>query len=87
VKQKAREHLLDTYHAERHPVAAKVLQNTMAQIALLRSDDRTNALRDFVGEFLKLEQPRKRTAAMMSGLDIRFDLGGGHPLLGRRMPD
>ena len=79
--------LLDTYHAERHPVAARVLRTTMAQVALMRVDDRTDALRDSVSELLKMEEPRKRFGAMMSGLDIHYDLGAGHPLLGRRMPD
>jgi 3-(3-hydroxy-phenyl)propionate hydroxylase len=81
------ETLLDTYHAERHPVGARVLHNTMAQVALLRSDDRTDALRDTTSELLSLEEPRKRFAGMMSGLDVHYDLGEGHPLLGRRMPD
>ncbi len=79
--------LLDSYHAERHPVGARVLRDTMAQVALFRSDDRTDALRDVVGELLRMEEPRKRFAARMCGLDIRYDLGEGHPLLGRRMPD
>lgn len=79
--------LLDTYHDERHPVAARVLQTTMAQIALLRTDDRTKALHDNVSELLSMDEPRKRFAARMSGLDIRYDLGDGHPLLGKRMPD
>jgi 2-polyprenyl-6-methoxyphenol hydroxylase-like FAD-dependent oxidoreductase len=87
VKQTSPESLLDTYHAERHPVAARVLRNTMAQVALLRTDDRTNPLRDFMSELLSMDEPRKRFGAMMSGLDIRYDLGEGHPLLGRRMPD
>jgi 3-(3-hydroxy-phenyl)propionate hydroxylase len=81
------ESLLDTYHAERHPVAARVLQNTMAQTALTRSDARMDALRDTMSELLSMDEPRKRVAAMISGLDIRYDLGEGHPLLGRRMPD
>ncbi len=81
------ESLLDTYHAERHPVAARALRTTMAQTALLRSDDRTEALRDTMSELLSMDEPRKRIAAMMSGLDIHYDLGEGHPLLGRRMPD
>jgi 2-polyprenyl-6-methoxyphenol hydroxylase-like FAD-dependent oxidoreductase len=81
------ESLLDTYHAERHPLAARVLRITMAQTAVTRQDDRTDALRDAVGELLGMEEPRKRFAGMMSGLDIRYDLGEGHPLLGRRMPD
>jgi len=79
--------LLDTYHAERHPVAARVLRNTMAQTALLRSDERIEALRDIMSELLTMDEPRKLLAAMMSGLDIHYDLGEGHPLLGRRMPD
>src|SRR2546421_8965857 len=87
VKETSPESLLDTYHAERHPVAARVLRNTMAQTALLRPDERTEALRDTVSELLSMDEPRKRFAAMMSGLDIHHDLGEGHPLLGRRMPD
>ncbi|HUR00715.1 MAG TPA: FAD-dependent monooxygenase, partial [Gemmatimonadaceae bacterium] len=87
VKGTSPENLLDTYHAERHPVAARVLRNTMAQVALMRVDDRIDALRDSVSEMLKMDEPRKKFAAMMSGLDIRYDLGEGHPLLGRRMPD
>jgi 2-polyprenyl-6-methoxyphenol hydroxylase-like FAD-dependent oxidoreductase len=81
------ESLLDTYHAERHPVAARVLRTTMASVALRRSDDRTTALRDTVSELLGMDEPRRRFAGMMSGLDIHYDLGEGHPLLGRRMPD
>jgi 2-polyprenyl-6-methoxyphenol hydroxylase-like FAD-dependent oxidoreductase len=81
------ESLLDTYHVERHPVAARVLRTTMAAVALRRSDDRTAALRDTVSELLEMDEPRKRFAGMMSGLDIHYDLGEGHPLLGRRMPD
>jgi 2-polyprenyl-6-methoxyphenol hydroxylase-like FAD-dependent oxidoreductase len=87
VKRISPESLLDTYHAERHPVAARVLRNTMAQVALLRTDDRTDALRDAVAELLSMDEPRKRFAARMSGLDIHYDLGEGHPLLGHRMPD
>ena len=87
VKRTSPDSLLDTYHAERHPVAARVLRNTMAQVALMRVDDRIEALRDIVSELLSMEEPRKRFAAMMSGLDIHYDLGEGHPLLGRRMPD
>jgi 2-polyprenyl-6-methoxyphenol hydroxylase-like FAD-dependent oxidoreductase len=83
----AAEGLLDTYHAERHPVAARVLRTTMAQVALRRPDDRIEAVGGVVSELLGMEEPRKRYAALMSGLDIRYDLGEGHPLLGRRMPD
>jgi 2-polyprenyl-6-methoxyphenol hydroxylase-like FAD-dependent oxidoreductase len=87
VKKTSPESLLDTYQAERHPVAASVLRSTMAQVALLRTDDRTNALRDTVSEFLTMDEPRKRLAAEMSGLGVHYDLGEGHPLLGRRIPD
>jgi 3-(3-hydroxy-phenyl)propionate hydroxylase len=81
------ESLLDTYHAERHPVGARVLHNTMAQVALSSPDDRHQALRDTMTELLSMDEPRRRIAAMLSGLDIHYDLGEGHPLLGRRMPD
>jgi len=81
------ESLLNTYQSERHPVAARVLQTTMAQTALTRSDPRIDAVRDILSELLVLDEPRKQMAAMVSGLDIRYDLGEGHPLLGRRMPD
>jgi 2-polyprenyl-6-methoxyphenol hydroxylase-like FAD-dependent oxidoreductase len=87
VNRTSPESLLDTYHAERHPVAARVLRTTMAAVALRREDDRTKALRDTVAELLGMDEPRRRFAAMMSGLDIHYDLGEGHPLLGRRMPD
>ena len=81
------ESLLDTYQAERHPIAARVLKTTLAATALSRGDERTKALHETMSELLAMDEPRKRTAAMMSGLDIRYDLGAGHPLLGRRMPD
>jgi 3-(3-hydroxy-phenyl)propionate hydroxylase len=81
------ERLLDTYHAERHPVAARALRNTMAQTVLLHPGERIDALRDTMSELLSMDEPRKRIAAMMSGLDVHYDLGEGHPLLGRRMPD
>jgi hypothetical protein len=79
--------LLDTYHAERHPVAARVLRNTMAQVALFRDEDRIKAVGEVIVELLGMDEPRVRFAAMMSGLDVHYDLGEGHPLLGRRMPD
>jgi 3-(3-hydroxy-phenyl)propionate hydroxylase len=81
------ESLLDTYQAERHPVGARVLRTTLAQTALGRSEPRIDALRDTLSELLGMDEPRRRVAAMMSGLDIHYDLGEGHPLLGRRMPD
>lgn len=79
--------LLDTYHAERHPVGARVVQNTMAQVALSTPDDRHRALLGTMTELLGMDEPRRRIVAMLSGLDIHYDLGAGHPLVGRRMPD
>ena len=81
------ESLLDTYQDERHPVAARALQYTMAQAALQRPDERIKALVDVVSELAIMDEPRKRLAGIISGLDIHYDLGDGHPLLGRRMPD
>ncbi len=81
------ESLLDTYHTERHPVAARALRYTMAQTMLQRRDERFQALVDVVSELVSMDQPRKRIAGLVSGLDIEYDLGEGHPLLGRRMPD
>jgi 2-polyprenyl-6-methoxyphenol hydroxylase-like FAD-dependent oxidoreductase len=87
IKKTSPEDLLDTYHAERHPVGARVLQNTMAQVALATPDDRHEALRETMTELLSMDAPRRRIAAMLCALDIHYDLGEGHPLLGRRMPD
>ncbi|HXN38220.1 MAG TPA: FAD-dependent monooxygenase [Solirubrobacteraceae bacterium] len=81
------ESLLDTYQDERHPVAARALRHTMAQTALQRQDERTKALVDVVSELASMDEPRKWLAGIISGLDIHYDLGEGHPLLGRRMPD
>jgi 3-(3-hydroxy-phenyl)propionate hydroxylase len=87
VKRISPESLLDTYHAERHPVGAHVLRTTMATVALRRPDERTTALRETVADLLRIDEARRGFAALLSGLDIRYDLGEGHPLLGRRMPD
>ena len=87
VQRTSPDSLLDSYHAERYPVTARILRTTMACGALRRPDARTEALRDTVAELLSASEPRKQFAAMMFGLDIRYDLGEGHPLLGRRMPD
>ena len=81
------EELLDTYHAERHPVTARILQHTMAQTALQRRDDRMQALVTIVSEISAMTGPCAWLAGIMSGLDVRYDLGDGHPLLGRRVPD
>jgi 2-polyprenyl-6-methoxyphenol hydroxylase-like FAD-dependent oxidoreductase len=87
VNQTSPESLLDTYHAERHPVAARVLRTTMAQVALRRPDELIKAVGEIVSELLSMDEPRRRLAGELSGLDIHYDLGEGHPLLGRRMPD
>jgi 3-(3-hydroxy-phenyl)propionate hydroxylase len=82
-----RPRLLDTYHAERHPVGARVLDKTMAQVALSTPDDRHRALRDTMTTLPGMDEPRRHVAGMLSGLDVHYDLGAGHPLLGWRMPD
>lgn len=87
VKGVSPDRLLDTYHAERHPAAARALKHTMAQAALQRRDDRMEALVEAVSELARMDQPRRSLAGLISGLDIHYDLGEGHPLLGRRMPD
>jgi 3-(3-hydroxy-phenyl)propionate hydroxylase len=87
VKEISPEGLLDTYHAERHPVGARVLRNTMAQVALGKPDDRHQALLDTMTSLLSMDEPRTHVAAELCGLDIHYDLGAGHPSLGRRMPD
>ncbi len=79
--------LLDTYEKERHPVAARVLNNTMAQRSLGTADDRSGALRELIVGLLNMDEPRKQLAGVISGLDIHYDLGPGHPLVGRRIPD
>jgi 3-(3-hydroxy-phenyl)propionate hydroxylase len=87
VRGVAPDDLLDSYHAERHPVAARVLQSTMALGVLMRGDARSEALRDTVGELVQLDAPRRVLAGRLSGLAIHYDLGEGHPHLWRRMPD
>jgi 3-(3-hydroxy-phenyl)propionate hydroxylase len=84
--------LLDTYHSERHPVATRVLRETMAQMALRQRDERTKSLSEIVSEIFAMDEPRRRLGGMMSGLDVRYDVGHAgidkpHALLGRRMPD
>jgi len=83
----APESLLDSYQDERHPVAARALRHTMAQTALQRQDERSKALAEVVSELAMVDESRKRLAGIVSGLDIHYDLGEGHPLLGRRIPD
>jgi hypothetical protein len=81
------ESLLDTYQDERHPVVARILEHTMALGALQRQDERMKVGVDVVSEFAGMDEPRKWLVGIRSGLDIHYDLGEGHPLLGRRMPD
>jgi len=81
------EALLDTYEDERHPVVARILRHTMALGALQRRDDRQEALVEVVSELAGMDEPRRRLVGISSGLDVHYDLGAGHPLLGRRMPD
>jgi 2-polyprenyl-6-methoxyphenol hydroxylase-like FAD-dependent oxidoreductase len=87
VHQISPEKLLDTYHGERHPVAARALKYTLALTAFQREDERIKALADVVSEVAAMDEPRRHLAGIHSGLDVRYDLGEGHPLLGRRMPD
>jgi 3-(3-hydroxy-phenyl)propionate hydroxylase len=87
VKRTSPESLLDTYHAERHPIGARVLRNTMVHVALSRTDAHTKAVGETLAELLKIDAVRKQVAAEASGLSVHYDLGEGHPLLGRRMPD
>lgn len=79
--------LLDTYHAERHPVGARAIRHTMAQAVLQRRDERMAPLVDLVAELSVMDEPRRYLAGIISGLDIHYDLGGDHPLVGRRVPD
>ncbi|MET0782493.1 MAG: FAD-dependent monooxygenase, partial [Microbacterium sp.] len=79
--------LLDTYHAERHPAGARALRLSMAQTVLQRTDPRTGALGETIDDLLTTAPARIQLAARIHGLDVAYDLGRGHPLLGRRMPD
>ncbi len=79
--------LLDNYHAERHPATARVLRNVMVQALLQRGDARTGAMRDTISDLLSFDGPRAQLAGLLSGLDVHYHLGEGHPLLGRRIPD
>jgi 2-polyprenyl-6-methoxyphenol hydroxylase-like FAD-dependent oxidoreductase len=81
------ETLLDSYHDERHAVAARTLRHTLALEVLQRRDERTEALVDLASVLAAMDEPRRYLAGIITGLDIRYDLGEGHPLLGRRMPD
>ncbi|NYG07852.1 3-(3-hydroxy-phenyl)propionate hydroxylase [Phycicoccus badiiscoriae] len=79
--------LLDTYHAERHPAGARALEYSKAVSALQRHDARIAAVRDLMDRLVAMDEPRRHVVGLISGLDVHYDLGEGHPLLGRRMPD
>jgi 3-(3-hydroxy-phenyl)propionate hydroxylase len=87
VKGTSPQSLLDSYQDERHPAVARVLQQTMALGALQRRDERMEALVGLVSELASMDEPRKWLVGISSGLDVHYNLGEGHPLLGRRMPD
>ena len=87
VRETSTDGLLDTYQAERHPAGARAMGYTMAQSLLQRSDVRTDALNGLIAEVLDVDGARNKVAGLVSGLDVAYDLGEGHPLLGRRMPD
>ena len=79
--------LLDGYHAERHPVAARVLRNTRAQIALMGTDPGATALRELFTRLMDFEEVNRYVTGMITAVDARYDFGEGHELLGRRMRD
>ncbi|MEV8631216.1 FAD-dependent monooxygenase [Streptosporangium sp. NPDC051023] len=79
--------LLDSYHAERHPVAEGVLRNTRAQTVLGRPGEQMTALREVFGGLIEIDAVNRLLGGMITALDIRYPMGGGHPLLGRRVPD
>ncbi|MEI5101810.1 rifampin monooxygenase [Streptomyces sp. PmtG] len=79
--------LLDTYHSERHPVGASVLDNTRAQITLLGTDPGPTALRELFSKLMDFEEVNRFVTGIITAVDIRYDVGEGHELLGRRMRD
>ena len=87
IKESSPDTLLNTYQAERHPVAARVLRSTLASVVMRGDDDRSRALRETMAELLAMDEPRRHFAAETAELAIRYDFGEGHPLLGLRMPD
>ncbi|XUZ94766.1 FAD-dependent monooxygenase [Streptomyces araujoniae] len=83
----APEGLLDSYHSERHPVGARVLENTRAQITLLGTGPGAAALRELLARLMDFEEVDAYVTGMVTAVDIRYDLGEGHELLGRRLRD
>ena len=87
IKGTSPDELLDSYQAERHPVTARTLRHTMALTALQRGDERSRALAEEAARLAQIDEARIWLAGIVSGLDVHYELGDGHPLLGRRMPD
>jgi 2-polyprenyl-6-methoxyphenol hydroxylase-like FAD-dependent oxidoreductase len=83
----APEGLLDSYHAERHPVGARVLDNTRAQITLLGTDPGATALRELLSKLMDFEEVNRYVTGMITAVGVRYDFGEGHELLGRRLRD
>jgi hypothetical protein len=83
----APEGLLDSYHAERHPVAAAVLDNTRAQAVLMSPEPGSRAVRRLVSELMDFEEVNRHLTEKIIAIGIRYDFGEGHPLLGRRLRD
>lgn len=79
--------LLDTYEAERRPVAADVLDNTRAQMELMSTEPGPQAVRRLLTELMDLPEVSRRLTEKITAISVRYDLGGGHPLLGRRLRD
>ncbi|MGC0205584.1 rifampin monooxygenase [Streptomyces levis] len=79
--------LLDTYHAERHPVAAAVLDNTRAQMHLLTPEPGPRAVRGLLAELMEFEEVNRYLTEKITAVSVRYDLGDGHELLGRRLRD
>lgn len=79
--------LLDSYPAERAPVAARLLQNTRAQIALMRPDPQSSALRELMDELMDIDAVHRHIADMLAGMDVRYDLGSPDPLVGTLLAD
>ncbi|MFE4331523.1 rifampin monooxygenase [Streptomyces sp. NPDC056831] len=83
----APEGLLDSYHAERHPVGARVLDNTRAQITLLGTGPGATALRELFSKLMDFEEVNRYVTGIITAVEVRYDFGEGHELLGRRMRD
>ncbi|MEU1787664.1 rifampin monooxygenase [Streptomyces sparsogenes] len=83
----APEGLLDSYHRERHPVAAEVLDNTRAQAVLMSAEPGAQAVRRLLTELMDFEDVNRHLIEKIIAIGVRYDFGEGHELLGRRMRD